>query len=381
MPKNLYSVEPRFDHRQIPAVGILLINLGTPQAPTAQAVRPYLRQFLWDPRVIELSRPLWFLILHLFILTRRPKASARLYANIWTAEGSPLWVFSQRLAHRLEGAMREQIGTPLHVALGMTYGHPSIPAALAELKAKGCRRLLILPLYSHYSSTSTGASFDAVMKELMRWRLVPEVRTIHQYHDEPALIRALALSIRELWSQGGEPEKLVMSFHGIPERYFLNGDPYHCQCLKTGRLVAAELGLAADRYVVSFQSLFGREEWIKPYTSVTLAAMAQSGVRRVDVICPGFSVDCLETLDEIGREYRHLFLAAGGEQYRFIPCLNDRREQVELLRDLALRNLAGWVKTQDAWHPADALAAAEQTQARAVALQVRGVRADGGYGV
>lgn len=372
VPKNLYSVEPPFSHGEIPAVGVLIVNLGTPEAPTAKAVRPYLRQFLSDPRVIELSRPVWWLILNLFILTRRPKASAKLYAKIWTAEGSPLLTISKRLAEKIGVELRQRVGTSLHVALGMTYGEPSIPKALAELKAKGCRRLLVFPLYSHYSSTSVGASFDAVMKELMTWRWVPEVRTIHQYHDEPAYIRAVAASIRELWEKEGQSEKLLMSFHGIPKRYFLNGDPYHCQCHKTGRLVAEELGLPEDRYLVVFQSLFGREEWLKPYTDVTLGKLAEEGVKSVDVVCPGFTVDCLETIDEIGRENRHVFMEAGGEQYRFIPCLNDRPDQVALLSDLLQRNLAGWVVSRDAWDADAAQAAAARSKELAEAMSTGG---------
>lgn len=342
MPKNLFSIEPPVQDGEIPAIGVLLANLGTPAAPTAAALRPYLRQFLWDPRVIELSRPLWWLVLHLSVLTRRPARSAALYERVWTPEGSPLLVYSERLARALEPALRAEVGEPVHVELGMTYGEPSIPRALAALKAKGCRRLLVLPLFSHYSSTSTGALFDAVMKVLMTWRWVPEVRTIHAYGDDPALVRALAGSIRERWQAEGEPEKLVMSFHGIPQRYADNGDPYPRQCHETGRLVATELELPADRWLVTFQSRFGKEPWLTPATDLTLAALARSGVKSVDVVCPGFAVDCLETIDEIGRENRHYFMAAGGEQYRFIPSLNDRPEHVAVLRALARRHLAGW---------------------------------------
>jgi ferrochelatase len=343
MPKRLFSVDPEPPHDQTPAVGVLLIQLGTPDAPTPKAVRRYLKQFLWDPRVIEVSRPLWWLILHLFVLPSRPKKSARLYENVWTSEGSPLLVMARRLTAAVREHLVDDGETPVHVALGMTYGRPSIASALAELKAVGCRRLLIFPLYSHYSSSSTGAAFDAVMRELTTWRWVPEVRTIHGFHDEPGLIRALAKAVREHWQEHGEGEKLVMSYHGTPKRYLLDGDPYYCHCQKTSRLLVEELGLPRERYEVTFQSRFGREEWLQPYTDPTLAALARDGVRSVDVICPGFRIDCLETLDEVDRESRHTFLAAGGETFRYVPCLNDRPDHVEVLLGLVRRNLAGWV--------------------------------------
>ena len=379
MPKNLFSVDRDPKHGQIPGVGVLVVNLGTPEAPTAKALRPYLRQFLWDPRVIELSRPVWWLILHLFVLTFRPKNSAKLYAKIWTDKGSHLRLYSQSIARKIEARLQQGYGNPLHVALGMTYGNPSIPQALAELRDKGCWRIFVLPLYSHYSSSSTGASFDAVMKELMTWRRVPEIRTIHQFHDDPALIRALAASIREYWDEHGEPDKLVTSYHGIPKRYFLNGDPYHCQCHKTTRLIAEELGLPKERYEVTFQSLFGREEWLQPYTDVTLEAMAASGIGRVDVVCPGFSVDCLETIDEIGRENREVFMEAGGKEYHFIPCLNDRDEHVDALADLVRNNLGGWVTPKESWDAEAVQAEAERSKEIAEARRAQPVLPDGGY--
>ena len=380
MTMNRFSVEKGYEHGEVPAVGILIINLGTPAAPTAKALRPYLRQFLSDPRVIELPKLYWQVILNLFVLPFRPRASARLYANIWTEGGSPLLVISRRISEAIATRLRHDLGTPVHVALGMTYGAPSVATALGELRAKGCRRILVFPLYSHYSSTSTGASFDAVMRELMTWRRVPEVRTILQYHDDPAYIRALASTIRDLWSRDGEPETLVTSYHGIPKRYFLNGDPYHCQCCKTTRLLAAELGLTEDRILVTFQSLFGREEWLQPYTDVTLEAMARAGTRNVDVICPGFSVDCLETIDEIGRENRHIFMEAGGERFRFIPCLNDRPDHVSLLVDLIRSNLGGWVESKEDWDPESAAAAAAASKRYAESMKSRQVQPDAGYG-
>lgn len=379
--KNFYKGPRAFAHGEIPALGVLLVNLGTPAAPTAKALRPYLKQFLWDPRVIEIRRPFWWTILHLFVLTFRPKKSAELYASIWTDEGSPLLVTSKVLRDEIEKRLRERVGNPLHVALGMTYGEPSIASALEELDRAGCRRVLVFPLYPHYSSTSTGASFDAVMKELLGWRWVPELRTINGWHDDPAYVRALAASIREVWDrEGSEPEKLVLSYHGIPRRYFLDGDPYHCLCHKTSRLVAEELGLAEDRYVTTFQSLFGKEEWIQPYTDRTLEALARSGVRTVDVICPGFSIDCLETLEEIDGENREVFLHNGGERFRYLPCLNDRPDHLEALTALVERHLGGWAVPPGDWSAEDAAAAAEASRRRAEALEAVPRRPDGGFG-
>ncbi len=369
MGKNLFSVERDFRHGEIPAVGVLLAQLGTPTAPTPAALRPYLKQFLSDPRVIELPRLMWWLILHCFVLTRRPRASARLYANIWTEEGSPLLVISRRITEAVSSRLQADAGTPTRVALGMTYGELSIPQALRDLRAAGCRRVLAFPLYSRFSSSGTGAVFDAVMKELLTWRWVPEVRTLQGYHDEPAYIRALAATVRERWSKEGEPEMLVTSYHGIPRRYFENGDPYHCQCHKTSRLLAEELQLPEDRYRVTFQSRLGREEWLKPYTDVVLEALARAGTRKVDVICPGFSIDCLETLDEVDRELREIFLEAGGDQFRYIPCLNDRPEQIDLYTDLIRRNLQGWVEAKDTWDPDRASEVAETSRRLAEAMK------------
>ena len=380
MPKDLFSVERGYDHGTRPAVGVLVANLGTPEAPTAKALRPYLRQFLGDPRVIEYSRPLWWLILNGPILTFRPKKSAELYANVWTDEGSPLLVYSKRLTRAIEDHLRRELGTPVHCVLGMSYGEPSMKTALAELRAKGCDRVLLLPLFPHYSATNTAAAFDAMMRELMTWRRVPELRTIHQYHDDPGYIDALAASVREHWDTHGEPDLLITSYHGIPKRYFLNGDPYHCQCHKTTRLLREKLGVAEDKVLVTFQSLFGKEEWLKPYTEEVLHALPGTGVRRVDVMCPGFSADCLETIDEIDREYREVFEQAGGEEYRYIPCLNDRPDHVRALSELALRNLQGWTEPKESFDEAAYHQAAEQCRELADAHRRCPVHADAGLG-
>lgn len=372
-----------FEHGQVPAVGVLLANLGTPQAPTAAALRPYLRQFLSDPRVIELPAWKWRPILETFVLTRRPAASAELYAKVWTPEGSPLLVISQRQRQAVADALGDTVGTPLHVALGMRYGAPSIAAALRELRDRRCRRILALPLYPQYSSTTTGSTFDALADELKTWRWVPELRTIHGYHGEPAYIEALAASIRDFWAArgGGRPAKLLFSYHGIPLRYFEAGDPYHCFCHETSRRVAERLELPPDGWEVAFQSRFGREEWLKPYTDETIKAMARTGVPSLDVISPAFAADCLETLEELDGLNREFWEAAGGphDGYRYIPCLNDRPDHVRLLADLVLRNLQGWVEPPGAWDAAAAHREAEEARRRAEEMAAAGVEADGGY--
>lgn len=374
-----YFGQPDFQHGEIPAVGILFSNLGTPDAPDSPALRRYLREFLSDPRVIELPRLLWWLILNLFVLTTRPAKSAALYRKIWWKEGSPLLVISYRQAAALEEALRRELSTPVHVAVGMRYGNPSIPSALRELADKGCRRILVLPLYPQYAAVTTGSTFDAVSAELAGWRWVPEIRFVNHYHDDPAYIRALAASIRDAWADGGPAEKLLFSFHGIPQRYFLAGDPYFCQCHKLARLAADELGLPKERWEVSFQSLFGKEEWIKPYTDKTLTAMAKSGIRSLDVVCPGFSADCLETLEEIDEQNREIFLHNGGERYRYIPALNDRPDHIRALSGLVLRNLAGWVEPAGQRDEERVRREAAESRARAEALKARPVLENAGY--
>lgn len=368
----MYYGRPDFQHTEIPAVGVLLANLGTPDAPDTPSLRRYLREFLLDPRVIELPRLLWWLILHLAVLPTRPAKSAALYRKVWTAEGSPLLAISRRQVAALQEVLRREVGNPLHVALAMRYGNPSVRAGLRELEEKGCRRILVLPLYPQYASVTIGSTFDAVAAELAGWRWVPELRTINGYHDDPDYIRALAASIRDAWSDGGPGEKLLFSFHGIPQRYFEAGDPYFCHCHKLARLTAEELGLDRDRWQVSFQSLFGKEEWLKPYTDKTVAAMARSGIRSIDVICPGFSADCLETLEEMDEQNREIFLHAGGERFRYIPCLNDRPDHMRAIADVTLRHLQGWVEAPGAWSEESARAAADFAEHRAATFKAAG---------
>lgn len=332
-----------FDHRRPGRIGVLLSNLGTPEAATAAALRPYLRQFLSDPRVIELPRWKWLPILYLFVLTRRPAQSAKLYEKVWTAEGSPLLAISKLQTAGVAARLAARFGDQVRVELGMRYGQPSIASALARLARQDCRRLVVLPLYPQYSASTTGSTFDALFAELGRWRWIPGLRTVDTYHAEAGYVQALAASVRELWARDGEADLLLMSFHGMPQRYFDAGDPYFCYCQATARRVAEALVLPPERWQVSFQSLFGKEEWLKPYTDKTVEALAKGGVRRLDVICPGFSADCLETIEEIDGLNREIFEHAGGGRFRFVPCLNDRADHLDFLAELAARQLSGWI--------------------------------------
>ncbi len=324
-------------------VGVLLTNLGTPDAPTAAALRPYLKQFLGDPRVVEAPRLVWWLILNLVILPTRPARSARLYRAIWTAGGSPLLTTSRRQAAALGEQLAARTGRALPVEVGMRYGRPALADAMRSLAGQGCSRLLVLPLYPQYSAATTGSTVDAVGAELSRWRHVPELRTVRSYADHPGYVTALGASIREAWREGGPPRKLVMSFHGIPQRYADGGDPYPLECWRTARLLAAELGLERSRWTLCFQSRFGRERWLTPYTDKALEALGRKGLDRIDLVCPGFAADCLETLEEIAVTDRELFEQAGGSGFRYVPALNDRPDHVEALADLAMSHLAGWM--------------------------------------
>ncbi len=336
-----------FDHRRPGRIGVLVSNLGTPDAATATALRPYLREFLSDVRVVELPRWKWLPILNLFVLPFRPAKSAELYRKVWTDAGSPLLSIAQSQTEGLRSRLASTLGDQVRVELGMRYGQPSIASALERLARADCRRLVVLPLYPQYAAATTGSTFDALFTELVRWRWVPGLRTVDGYCDEPGYVRALAASVRALWQRDGEPDFLLMSFHGMPQRYFDSGDPYFCFCQKTARLLAEELALPQSRTKVSFQSLFGKEEWLKPYTDRTVEALARQGVKRLDVICPGFSADCLETLEEIDVLNRDIFERAGGERFRFIPCLNDRDDHLDFLADLIRRQLDGWIDGAD----------------------------------
>lgn len=323
-------------------LGILLVNLGTPDAPTTPAVRRYLAEFLSDPRIVDTPRLLWMLILHGIVLRVRPKRSAELYRSIWSEEGSPLLAISRKQLAALEATLKPRLGDGVSLALGMRYGKPSIPSALEELRRRNVQRLLVLPLYPQYSATTTGSIFDAVTQELRRWRWIPELRFIHRYHEEPAYIDALSESIREFREREGAARKLLFSFHGIPRDYHEAGDPYPDQCRATARATVERLGLEADQWQFAFQSRFGAKEWMKPYTSETLEHWGAEGIDSVQVVCPAFTADCLETLQEIAEENRECFLHAGGKQYAYIPALNDRPEYIATLAGLVEKHIQGW---------------------------------------
>lgn len=329
---------PEHIHGRTPKRGVLLINLGTPDAPTAPAIRRYLREFLLDRRVVEFSRLVWLPLLYAFILPLRPLKLKHSYAAIWTPEGSPLLAISRRQQRALQAAL----GAETPVALAMRYGQPSIRAALDELARQDVRRILVLPLYPQYSATTTASALDAVFEQLRRWRWLPELRTVNQYHDDAGYIEALADSVGAQWREQGRGEHLLMSFHSIPLAYFRAGDPYFCHCHKTARLLAERLGLGDGEWSVSFQSRIGRTPWLQPYTEPHIAQLAKRGIRKLDVICPGFSADCLETLEEIALRYAESFRKAGGAALRYVPALNDAPAHIEALRALAERQLAHW---------------------------------------
>jgi ferrochelatase len=334
-----YTGTEDFDHEQRPRVGLLLTNLGTPQAPEKAALKTYLKQFLSDPRVVEVPRVLWWLILNGIILNIRPARSAAAYRTVWTEEGSPLLLHTQDQC----AAIAEKFGEELVVDFAMRYGEPAIPDVLQRMLEQGVRKLLVLPLYPQYSGPTTASTFDAIAEDFTQRRWLPEFRFVTHYHDHPAYIQALAQSIRVFREQHGSADKLLFSYHGEPRRYLDEGDPYHCECLKTTRLVAEELGLAEGEYASTFQSRFGREEWLKPYTDETLKALPGEGVSSVQVICPGFSADCLETIEEIAVENRDYFLEAGGQRYEYIPCLNSSTEHIDALEAIVREQLGSWL--------------------------------------
>ncbi len=343
-----YSPEPEFQHGTPEKTGVLLVNLGTPDDPTPAAVRRYLKEFLGDPRVVEIPRAIWWFILNGIILNVRPKKSAAKYASIWMAEGSPLRLYTEKQTTKLREALAQKTSEPLIVNYAMRYGNPSIASVLKKLKAQNCQRILVVPMYPQYAASTTATVTDIVYRELQGMRNTPAVRTIKHFHDYPGYISALAANVQTYWQQHGRPEKLVMSFHGLPRYTLDKGDPYHCECRKTGRLLGQALGLTPEQYTISFQSRFGKAEWLQPYTTATLKALGEQKTARVDVVCPGFVADCLETLEEIAQEGKEDFQHAGGGEYHYIPCLNDRDEWIAALADLTLENLHGWLVEPDA---------------------------------
>jgi ferrochelatase len=350
----------QFDHGAPPRVGVLITNLGTPDAPQARELRKYLRQFLWDPRVVEIPRPLWWLILHGIILRIRPARSAASYRSIWTERGSPLLWHTSDQAKALGANLQERYGERVVVDFAMRYGNPAIEGVLQNMVNRGVRKLLVLPLYPQYSGATTGSTFDALAANFTRRRWLPELRFVTQYHDHPAYIEAVADSIRRYRGEHGDAEKLLFSYHGEPRRYLDQGDPYHCQCHKTTRLVAERLELREGSYLTTFQSRFGRAEWLQPYTEATLKALPQQGVNSVQVVCPGFAADCLETLQEIGQENREFFIAAGGREFGYIPGLNSEPGHIAALATIIEQQLAGWLDGDSG--------SSSATRARAIAL-------------
>ena len=341
MVKTLDDALTTPGHAREPRTGVLMVNLGTPEAPTASALRRYLREFLGDRRVIEVPRAIWWFILNGIILPFRAPKSAKAYATVWTDEGSPLLVINRRLAERLQ----EQLATTsddIDVILAMNYGQPSIDKAVDQLRERNITRLLVLPLYPQYSATTTASVFDRVTRSLSRLRWLPEVRFINEYYRDEGWLDAVTTTISDWHAEHGKADKLLFSFHGIPRRNLMAGDPYHCQCHVSARLITDRLGLAPDEWQLSFQSRLGKAEWLKPYTDETVESLAKSGVKRIQVVCPGFAIDCLETLEEIAEENRETFIEAGGETLEYIPCLNDTEVHARVLADLCRQHGAGW---------------------------------------
>lgn len=341
-----YYGTTHYDHAAPSPIGILLTNVGSPTAPTRAALRPYLAEFLGDERVIEYPRWLWQPLLHGVILNTRPGRSAKLYERIWSEEGSPLWATLKRQAAALQATLSDRLPLPVKVVAAVRYGQPSIAAGLRELATANARRVLVFPLFPQYSATTTATTLDAVFDELKTWRWLPELRTINHYHDHPDYIRALAATVREQWAETGRPDRLMLSFHGVPRDYILKGDPYYCECQKTARLLIEALELAAGDTTVTFQSRFGPTEWLQPYTSQTLEAWGQAGLGHVDALCPGFSADCLETTDEVGHEGKLTFQEAGGGMFNYIPALNDRPDHIAALATIVTTHLAGWLEPE-----------------------------------
>jgi ferrochelatase len=352
-----FAAEPPYKHGQAAKTAIVYCNLGTPDAPTASALRRYLAEFLSDARVVEIPRLLWLAILHGIILRVRPAKSAHKYASIWTSEGSPLKVWTQRQAQALQAKFD---AAQVQVRFAMRYGSDAIPQVLDDLKAQGVTRVLVLPAYPQYSATTTASVFDAVYNWGLRTRQLPEFRFVNHYHDHPGYIQALAAKIQAHWAEHGRAEQLVMSFHGVPARTLQLGDPYHCECHKTARLLAEALQLPKEAYKVCFQSRFGKAKWLEPYTEPTVRQLAKDGTKSVDIVCPGFVGDCLETLEEIAMEVKAAFLEDGGSEFHYIECLNDSPAWMDGLHAVALQHMGGW--------NVDGISPTQQAQSRAAAL-------------
>ena len=336
-----YIGEKDYEHGSKEKIGVLITNLGTPDAPNKKELKVYLNQFLSDPRVIELPKILWQILLKLVILQIRPSKSAEAYKQIWTDKGSPLLDIANRQLNKIQSSFSSK-NENIVFEVGMRYGNPSIQDALLKLQKKQVRRLLVLPMYPQYCAATTGSTFDEVTNVLQKWRWIPEMRFINQYFEEKNYIEALSNSIKSFWKKTSKPQKIIFSYHGIPKRYLTNGDPYHCFCLKTTRLVKEYMGLSDDEIMTTFQSRFGREEWLKPYTSETLKELPKQGIKNIHIISPGFSSDCLETLEELEEENKEYFMESGGENYHYIPCLNDHDDHIDVFVNLIKKHTQGW---------------------------------------
>ena len=336
-----YEGEKNYKHGKKERIGILITNLGTPDKPNKEALKTYLKEFLSDPRVIEIPRMIWQAILRLIILNLRPQKSAKLYKSIWKKEGGPLLVMLQKQKKGIQKTLRKN-SKNLEIEIGMRYGNPSIKLGLERLKSKSCRKILVLPLYPQYCAATTGSTFDKVTEILRKWRWIPEIRFVNNYFEESMYIECLVKSIKESWKKFGKTQKLIFSYHGVPKKYLLKGDPYYCFCQKTTRLVAERMKLKKKDYITTFQSRFGPGEWLQPYTDKTLEELPKKGIKKIHILSPGFSSDCLETLEELEVQNKENFLSSGGERYNYIKCLNDDPQHLKMLGFLILNHIKGW---------------------------------------
>ena len=334
--------DSEFKHGTKLRIGVLLSNLGTPDKPQRKELKVYLKEFLSDPRVIETPKLIWQIILNGIILNTRPQKSAKNYQKVWTDEGSPLLVILNKQKKLTQDLLKKE-NLELEFATGMRYGNPSIAKGLEELREKNCNKIIVLPMYPHYCAATTGSAFDAVTNIMQKWRWVPSFRFISTYHDHPDYIKALANSIQKHWDKHGKPDKILFSYHGIPKKYFTKGDPYHCLCSKTTRLVREQMGLTEEFAMTTFQSRFGPEEWLQPYTDKTVEKLAKDKIEHLQIVAPGFSADCLETIEELDGENREIFEEHGGKKFSYIPCLNDQSDHINLIGALIKNELQGWL--------------------------------------
>lgn len=337
-----YISDKNYSHGDERKIGVLLVNLGTPDEPTTSAVRRYLAEFLSDPRIVEIPRVIWWVILNLIILNLRPKKSRDLYKKIWLKDGSPLLVISKKIIDKIKKTKKISEKKHLVLDLAMRYGNPSISAALDNFKKQNINRLAIIPMFPQYSAATTASIFDKVTSEIKNWRNIPDIRFLSTYHDNPHYISACANRIKDSWVKEEKAKKLVFSFHGLPQVNLHKGDPYHCYCQKTARMIAEKLGLIEEEYVVTFQSRFGKQVWLQPYTDEILEKLAEEGVDSVDIFCPGFLCDCLETLEEINMQSRENYLSSGGKSFNYISALNDYEKNIESMEEIILGEILNW---------------------------------------